>query len=211
MVSKGVLGTSWGRLGVFGSPWVPKSTPRAVLEATWAVLVASWAVLGAAWARLGPSWSGLGAKLGPSGRLGRVIWRQDGTKSRSKNRSKLRSYFKIDFWSYPGVFGTNMFRFWAILGALDFQKPYILKFVGRRFGRQLFRPRGAPRGRRVVQDGRPTRKVRAAGRTMEGFEETWTETLERDTLEVEQRICSVIWHARPRWGGGSATALCATA
>ena len=41
----------------------------------------------------------------------------------------------------------------------------------------------------MVQDERPTRKVRAAGRTMEGFEETWTETLDRDTLEVEQRIC----------------------
>ena len=66
-------------------------------------------------------------------------------------------------------------------------KTHFLKFVGRRFGRQLFRPRGAPRGRTVVQDERPTRKVRAAGRTMEGFEETWTETLDRDTLEVEQR------------------------
>ena len=42
--------------------------------------------------------------------------------------------------------------------------------------------------RTLVQDERRTRKVRGGGRTMEGFEETWTETLERDTLEVEQRI-----------------------
>ena len=63
-----------------------------------------------------------------------------------------------------------------------------LIIFGRRVGTRFFRPRGAPRGRGLVQDERPTRKVRAAGRIMEGFEETWTETLDRDTLEVEQRI-----------------------
>ena len=87
------------------------------------------------------------------------------------------------------------------LGRLGFSKiigfPYVrlifLKFVGRRFGRQLFRPRGAPRGRLRVQDERRTRRVRGRGRTWRGLTETldrdfgqrlWTETLDRDFGQI---------------------------
>ena len=47
--------------------------------------------------------------------------------------------------------------------------------------RRAKRPRAAPRWAADAEGARP-------GRTMEGFEETWTETLDRDTMEVEQRI-----------------------
>ena len=87
------------------------------------------------------------------------------------------------------------------LGRLGFSKiigfPYVrlifLKFVGRRFGRQLFRPKCAPRGRLRVQDERRTRKVRGRGRTWRGLTETldrdfgqrlWTETLDRDFGQI---------------------------
>ena len=82
VVSKGVLGTSWGRLGVFRSSWVPKSSPRAVLEATWAVLVASWGRLGRVLGRLGaawtPSWGQVAVSGASWGRLGRVLGRFGG-------------------------------------------------------------------------------------------------------------------------------------
>ena len=95
------------------------------------------------------------------------------------------------------IFGATHVRILGHLGRLGFSKiigfPYVrlifLKFVGRRFGRQLFRPTCAPRGRSVHQDGRRTRRVRGQGRTWRGLTETldrdfgqrlWTETLDRD-------------------------------
>ena len=104
-----------------------------------------------------------------------------------------------------------MFGFWTILGTLDFQKSlffrwktnYFLKFVGRRFGRQLFRPKCAPRGRLRVQDERRTRKVRGRGRTWRGLTETldrdfgqrlWTETLDRDFGQI---LCPSLARSSP--------------
>ena len=157
------------------------------LGPSWAARWGQVAVLGASWGRLGRSWT--------------RFWRQDGTKNRSKNRSKVRSNFKIDFWSYTLSFWSQHVRILGHLGRLGFSKiigfPYVrlifLKFVGRRFGRQLFRPKCAPRGRTLHQDERRTRKVRGQGRTWRGLTETldrdfgqrlWTETLDRDFGQI---------------------------